>query len=183
MIGHDCRSGGPPAGPGAACGECPAAAAGRRAFLRDVAFAAAGALVLTGGSAARALAASVAPVQPAGASGTQRTYPIPARDAIQVDASNDLILARWQGKVYAFSLRCPHRGARLEWRENEGRVFCPKHKARFAPDGTHDSGRESRDLDRYEIARQGASVTVDLGAVLHADQDADAWRAAVITVA
>jgi hypothetical protein len=36
------------------------------------------------------------------------TYPIPASDGATIDKDNDVILARYQGKVYAFGLACPH---------------------------------------------------------------------------
>jgi len=38
-----------------------------------------------------------------------RTYAIPTADTISVDVANDVILARSQNRVYAFSLKCPHR--------------------------------------------------------------------------
>ena len=166
-----------------ACGDCPAAAAGRRAFIRDVgvmvaALFAAGAVA----SPAAALAGTIAEVRPSVARGVLRTYAIPSGDSIAINVDNDLILARWQNRVYAFSLKCPHRGTRLEWLNDEQRIFCPKHKARFTPNGAHDSGRGSRDLDRYSLSRQGSSVIIDLGSALRADADAAAWRAAVITL-
>lgn len=166
-----------------ACNDCPAATAGRRAFVRDVATMVAG--ILTVGalaSPAAALARAAGEIQPTSAGGLLRAYAIPSTDSIAVDIGNDLILARWQNRVYAFSLKCPHRGTRLEWHGDEQRIFCPKHKARFTPNGAHDTGRRSRDLDRYPISRQGASVAVDLGAVLRADIDAEAWSAAVVVV-
>ena len=102
---------------------------------------------------------------------------------VAVDAANDVIIARWQGCVYAFSLRCPHRGTRLEWHPDETRIFCPRHKARFRADGAHDSGRASRDLDRYDVRRQGEELIVDFDALLRADVDAAAWSLAMVKVA
>jgi hypothetical protein len=61
-------------------------------------------------------------------------------------------------------------------------VFCPKHKARFRPDGAHDSGRASRDLDRYALNRQGSSIVVNLDTLHRADQEPEAWRSAVIVL-
>ncbi len=166
------------------CGDCPVAAASRRVFLRDVGLAVLSALGLTAAAApAAAFAESVLETKAVRRRGLRRTYPLPATDAISVDTDDDVILARWQNRVYAFSLRCPHRGARLEWRGNEGRVFCPKHEARFRPDGSHESGRRSRDLDRYDLSRQAGSVVVDLGALRRADQEPERWRAAVIELA
>jgi nitrite reductase/ring-hydroxylating ferredoxin subunit len=129
-----------------------------------------------------ALIPAATELRPLGTSGNVRSYAIPASDTILVDEANDLILARWDNRLYAFSLKCPHRGARLEWRAGEKRIFCPKHKARFVVSGVHDSGRQSRDLDRYAITRNGGMATVDLAAVLRADQDAVAWRAAVLAL-
>jgi nitrite reductase/ring-hydroxylating ferredoxin subunit len=133
-------------------------------------------------SPAAALARAAGEIQPTSAGGLLRTYAIPSADSIAVDVRNDLILARSRNRVYAFSLKCPHRGTRLEWHGDEQRIFCPKHKARFTPSGAHDTGRQSRDLDRYQISRQGALVAVDLGTVLRADTDAQAWSAAVVVV-
>lgn len=126
----------------AACTDCPAARASRRAFLRDV-----GAVVATlfaagaAASPAAALASAVSETRATGVRGMLRTYALPSTDSISVDVDNEVILARWQNYVHAFSLKCPHRGARLEWHESEERIFCPKHKARFLADGSHDSGR------------------------------------------
>lgn len=166
-------------------GNCFTTCATRRVFLRDIAVAAAGALALTGGTAGRALAESVIEMHPSVANpgATRVLYPIPPADSVQVDFGNEVILARWNNLLYAFSLRCPHRGAKLEWRQGESRVFCPKHEARFMPNGAHYSGRSSRDLDRYEIVRQGDSVAVSLSRVLRSDQDSQAWAAAAISVA
>jgi nitrite reductase/ring-hydroxylating ferredoxin subunit len=163
------------------CSECPVATASRRAFLRDVGLVAAAALAVTALPAA-ALAESVVETSPIRLLGRRRVYPMPRGDSISVDTANDVIIARWQNRVYAFSLKCPHRGTRLEWRANEERLFCPKHKARFRPDGAHDSGRATRDLDRYPIVPEGASLSVDVDLVLRADTDASAWGAAVVTV-
>jgi nitrite reductase/ring-hydroxylating ferredoxin subunit len=164
------------------CGECPVATS-RRAFLRDVGLSVLGALALTAvGSPGIALAESVSTIAPSRRAGALRSYGIPAADSIAIDESNDVILARWQGRVYAFSLKCPHRGARLEWRTGEQRVFCPKHKARFRPDGMHDSGRQSRDLDRYDISRQGTAVVVNLDVLRRVDQDPRGWEQAVLVL-
>ena len=167
----------------AACTDCPAARASRRAFLRDI-----GVVVATlfaagaAASPAAALANAVSETRATGSRGLLRTYPLPSTNSIAIDVDNEVIVARWQNQVHAFSLKCPHRGARLEWHEDEERIFCPKHKARFIADGSHDSGRRSRDLDRYRLSREGGSVLVDLGTVLRADNDLAAWQAAVIEV-
>ncbi|HET7092382.1 MAG TPA: hypothetical protein VFI22_02865, partial [Thermomicrobiales bacterium] len=92
----------------AACNDCPAVAASRRAFIRDVATLVAGALAVgVVASPAAALARAAGEIRPTSAGGVLRTYDIPSTDSISVDVGNDLILARWQNRVYAFSLKCP----------------------------------------------------------------------------
>jgi nitrite reductase/ring-hydroxylating ferredoxin subunit len=99
-----------------------------------------------------------------------------------IDSDNDVILARSRGKVYAFSLRCPHKGTRLDWHEDESRIFCPKHKARFFADGQHASGRTTRNLDRYAIRREGRGVVVDSNSLYREDIDHSQWQSAVIAL-
>lgn len=164
------------------CSHCPIVV-DRRVFLRSAAFTAAAALVGLGAARSAAFASTVHAIRPDATRGAERSYRIPSVDGVAVDGESEVILARWQNRLYAFSLACPHRGATLEWRPNESRVFCPRHKARFRPDGAHDSGRASRDLDRFDIRRSGDSVIVNLDALRRADTDAAAWTAASVQVA
>ena len=154
----------------------------RRAFLQRTGLAIAAALVASGITPAEGFAGAVSELIPEARAGRTRTYGIPATDGVFVDAADSVVLARWQGRVYAFSIECPHRGARLQWRANEGVMYCPKHKARFSPDGAHVSGRRTGPLDRFGLRRVSGSVVIALDQVLTADQDAAAWAAAVLTV-
>ncbi|MCI0395465.1 MAG: Rieske (2Fe-2S) protein [Chloroflexi bacterium] len=60
-------------------------------------------------------------------------------DAIRTDqitaveiAGRPLILTRWQGRVYAFSARCPHAAGDLsQGTLYRGRIDCPGHGYRF----------------------------------------------------
>src|SRR5262245_37096558 len=122
------------------CGGCDPA--DRRRFLQQAAALVAGALVGLGMSADRAAAMPLdfligvrAP------NGKDVSFPIPAADGATIDRDNDLILARYQGKVYAFGLACPHQNTALRWLATEGRFQCPKHKSKYSPDGIFLSGR------------------------------------------
>lgn len=152
----------------------------RRAFLRAAALGVLGALA--GEAALPELAAAIGTTTPTRSRRAELRYVLPARDGVKVDESNEVILVRWQGSAYAFSAKCPHRGGRLEWRPAESRVYCPKHKARFRADGAHDSGRQSRDLDRYDIRRDGSSLVIRLDVLRRADTDPAGWAAAVVTL-
>lgn len=172
----------PPEGPGEqSCAECPLLL-DRRTFLRSAALAAAATLATLGAAPGAAFADGVRVIAPLSISGGQRTYRLPTADSVAVDGANDAIIARWQGRVHAFSSRCPHRGTRLEWHADETRIFCPRHKARFQPDGAHDSGRTTRDLDRYEIRRQGDTLIVNFDVLYRADQNAAGWQGAVLVL-
>lgn len=152
----------------------------RRAFLRATALGVLGALA--GEAAFPELARSLGTARPTRAGRAELRYTLPAGDGVDVDETNEVILVRWQGRGYAFSTKCPHRGGRLEWRAAESRVYCPKHKARFRADGAHDSGRSSRDLDRYDIRREGTSLVVRLDSLHRADTDPAGWAAAVVAL-
>jgi nitrite reductase/ring-hydroxylating ferredoxin subunit len=166
------------------CGGCELAAASRRAFIREMAMAAVGMLAVSALRPAEALAGSAMVVEPLGSGSgrLQRKYALPTSDVIQVDVDNEVIIARWQDRVYAFSTRCPHKGATLRWLDDEQKIFCPKHKARFGRDGAHLSGRGTRALHRYDISREGNSIVVNLETELREDADAAAWKAAVIVL-
>jgi nitrite reductase/ring-hydroxylating ferredoxin subunit len=158
------------------CDGCPLTV-DRRAFLRAAALATLG--VAVAGSAASAFGATVASVRPRRAAGREQLYDVPLADGVSIDERNEVILVRWQNRAYALSSRCTHRGAALDWRPGDGQVFCPKHKARFRPDGVHAGGRRTRDLDRYDVRRRGDTLAVDLSALRRADTEPDAWEAAV----
>jgi len=170
------------------CGGCELAAASRRAFIKEMAMAAVGMLAVSAMRPAEAMADGATAIAPGGgASGSgsgrlQRKYALPTSDSIQVDVNNDVIIARWQDRVYAFSTKCPHKGATLKWLDDEQKIFCPKHKARFGRDGEHLSGRGTRSLHRYDISREGNSMVVNLDTELREDTHAAAWKAAVIVL-
>jgi cytochrome b6-f complex iron-sulfur subunit len=170
------------AGRKAGCGDCPIATS-RRAFLRDIGVATAAALAVVAlERPTAAFAESIGEIAPLRSRLPELSYAIPGSNTVSVDVDNDVILARWENRLYAFSLKCPHKGARLEWRASEERVFCPKHKARFLAEGTHVSGRGSRDLDRYGVRRDGSGVVVNLGRVYRRDTDPTEWSSAVVTL-
>ena len=170
-----------PSGAPSGCGACPHAT-DRRVFLRHLALAVAGTLAATGASPSAAFASGARYIAPLAGGGNQRRYDLPRADGVAIDSGNEVILARWQGHVYAFSLRCPHRGTKLVWHDDESRVFCPKHKARFRPDGGLDSGRNTRSLDRYGLHLEGGAVVVELDTLYRIDQDPGGWNAAMIAV-
>ena len=163
------------------CQACPHAT-DRRAFLRHMALAVAGTLAATGLTPSAAFASGARYIAPLAGRANQRRYDLPRADGVSIDSSNEVILARWQGHLYAFSLRCPHRGTTLVWHADESRVFCPKHKARFRPDGAHDSGRSTRSLDRYALHLENGAVVVELDTLYRVDQDPGGWNGAVIAV-
>ena len=161
------------------CGECPIATS-RRRFLRDTGMAVTAALVASGLRPGVALARAVGEIRPVKSKGPLRSYIIGASDAVMIDADNDVIVTRSRGKIYAFSLKCPHKGKRLVWHADESRIFCPKHKARFFADGQHASGRRTRNLDRYALRQEGREIVVNTGALYREDEDLHAWQSAVI---
>lgn len=109
-------------------------------------------------------------------------YPLPAGDGATVDKNNELIVARVQGKAYAFALSCPHQRTMLRWLPEEGRFQCPKHKSKYRPDGTFISGRATRGMDRHPIRLEGNTLIVDPDVTYREDHDAAAWQSAFVAV-
>jgi nitrite reductase/ring-hydroxylating ferredoxin subunit len=171
----------PDANAGRGCDACPLVT-DRRSFLRDMAIAVAGTLAIAGLAPGSAFGGSVRRIAPLAGTREMRRYELPRADGVSIDDESEVILARWQDRVYAFSLLCPHRGTRLTWHADESRVFCPKHEARFRPDGAHDSGRRTRALDRYDLRLDGNAIVVNLDVLHRVDEDPAGWNAAVLSV-
>src|SRR5690242_15445641 len=125
------------------CAGCEVMA--RRDFLRAGALAAA-ALVALGVAPGTALAAPIEFISSTRGGREEKTYPIPAQDGVQIDKGAEAMLTRWQGKVYAFALACPHQNTALRWYDKDTQFECPKHHSRFDPQGNYikDSGRATR---------------------------------------
>ncbi|HEX3703056.1 MAG TPA: Rieske (2Fe-2S) protein [Vicinamibacterales bacterium] len=165
--------------------SCPADACGddrpsRRGFLEATGcFGAAIALLGLSSTDARALPVALLDGLQAG---SERRYPIPATDSVNVDRGAQLILARVKDHVYVFSLSCPHQNNAVKWMPNDHRFQCTKHDSRYQPDGVHTAGRATRNLDRYLIRRDGDAVVVDLHRWVQSDKDPAGWAAATLVV-
>ncbi len=156
--------------------------ASRRRFLRDAFLSVASALVAVGASRTSAFSMPLEFIEGKRRGGQTVSYPIPTADGAQIDKRNDVILVRSQGAVYAFDLSCPHQNTALRWSDGDHEFECPKHHSRFQPNGDYiaDSGRATRNMDRFAVARTGDDVTVDLDKLYQDDSDGTEWAAAVI---
>ncbi|MBI3791783.1 MAG: Rieske 2Fe-2S domain-containing protein [Gemmatimonadetes bacterium] len=162
------------------CTTCPVDA-GRREFVRSATLAVAAALAGLGASPRMAEALEVREVHGTRALGAIK-YPIPAADSVQIDKGNEVILIRWEGKILACSLSCPHQNTSLRWSEPDKRFICPKHKSNYTPIGLFIEGRATRGMDRLAITRAGNEVTVDPEKLYKEDEDAAEWKAAILTI-
>jgi len=168
---------------GDSCSACPLGEAmARRAFIRDAALAAASVLATLGIVSSEARAMPVRVASALSAHEDERTYPIPTADGATIDKEESVIVVRWQGSVYVFSLACPHQNTALKWEQQESRFQCPKHHSKYRPDGSFIEGRATRGMDRFAIRRDGDKLVVDLDKLYQQDTDLEAWKAAVIQV-
>jgi Rieske Fe-S protein len=115
-------------------------------------------------------------------SGTDKAYPVPAADGVSVDRAAQVILVRANGHVYAFALSCPHQNAAVKWVPQHNQFECTKHDSHYTADGTHVSGRATRNMDRMPIRKDGDMVHVDTAHVFQSDKDGAGWNAAVVTI-
>lgn len=162
------------------CTTCPIDSA-RREFFRTATIVVAAALAGIGASARSAQALPVTATR-GRRTGVAVKYPIPSADSVQIDKANELILIRWEGKVLACDLSCPHQNTTLRWSEADKRFICPKHKSNYTPLGGFIEGRATRGMDRHAIVRVGGEVSVDTEQLFKEDENAAEWKAAVITL-
>ena len=142
----------------------------RRDFLKQAAALLSGALVV---------AVAGRPRRPVlAASGAELTFPIPAADGATVDRDNGVILVRYQGKVFAFNLSCPHENAAVRWKAAVGRFECSRHDSKYEPNGTYTSGRATRNMDRFAVRRNGDTIVVDVATLIQSDTNKAQWDAA-----
>jgi Rieske Fe-S protein len=154
----------------------------RRDFLSNASCAIIAALVVSGVSAADALTFSMTEIAADTAKGTECTYPLPSTDGVSIDRDNDVILVRSENRVYAFSLACPHENTALNWRPPDNRFQCPRHQARYRPDGTWMSGRSTRNMDRFALRLEGQKVIVDTSKLCRSDPPSAEWDTAILVL-
>ena len=153
------------------CSGC----SGRREFLRTA---------LTGAASIAALStlgpvntiAALAPRAPGGAV----RYVVPATDGVSIDSTNEVILCRSNGDIFAFALSCPHQNTALKTMSKNAGFQCPRHKSKYLPNGTFVSGRATRNMDRLQIARDAAQIVVDPDIAFESDVDPAKWAAAFV---
>lgn len=164
------------------CSDCPVAnAIERRDFLRD---AAARALAAIGALALLPVDVAALPIRFVEGVGARsaKAYAIPANDGVEIDKRESVIIARYSGRAYAFSLACPHQNTALRWDERHNRFQCPKHHSRYQPDGVFIEGRATRSMDRFAVSREGNMLQVNLDALYRQDQHPDRWTAAFVSL-
>jgi Rieske Fe-S protein len=163
----------------------------RRAFLRAGAMALASIGVLGGMSRRAGAMVPVEGMMPgemsplaarAGDRSEEKRYAVPGTDGVAIDKDNSVIIARAGGKVYAFSLACPHQNTALRWNADDKEFTCPKHKSHYKPDGEFIEGRATRDMDRLAIKRDGANLVVDVDVLYQEDLNKAQWAAAFVPV-
>jgi nitrite reductase/ring-hydroxylating ferredoxin subunit len=154
----------------------------RRTFLRDAALAAAGIFATLGIVSSEARALPIRLTSPLSAHADERTYPLPIADGATIDKEESIILVRWQGAVYVFSLACPHQNTALKWAQQDAQFQCPKHHSKYRPDGSFIEGRATRGMDRIAVRRDGDNVVVDLDKLYQQDKDSAEWKSAFIQV-
>ena len=170
------------------CGGCPLhdrspAATDRRQFFRaaGLALASLGILSLDASVAAAMPVRALSALGSARGPRNDKRYPVPTEDSVSIDKDNAVIIARTGGKIYAFSLGCPHQNTALRWDADDHEFMCPKHKSHYREDGTFISGRATRDMDRLPIRRDGTELVVDVDTVYQQDDNAKEWATAFVS--
>ena len=161
------------------------AAMQRREFLRAAGLAMASLGLLGVGARDAAAMPSAAIGEVTGREGptaATKQYAVPAADGVAIDRDNSVMIARAEGKVYAFALACPHQNTALKWAPQDAQFQCPKHHSKYRPDGSFIEGRATRGMDRFAVRRDADKVVVDLDKLYQQDKDSAEWKSAFIQV-
>jgi Rieske Fe-S protein len=153
----------------------------RRGFLRNCSIIAAAALA-AGATGARAEQLAMRWTRPLAAGAREVTYPLPVADGVEVDRDHSVLLTRYQGRIYAFSMICPHQRAAVKWLADKQMFQCTKHKSKYSGAGSYISGRATRSLDRHPVKIVNGLVVVDETVLLKEDENQAVWKAAVAQV-
>lgn len=167
--------------PGDTASSCDACAVGsRRAFVRHAAATLAALALSLTGTELLAEGFTVGTTRALRRFRNEVTFPIPAADGALIDRDNEVIVVRYQGKVYVFNLSCPHQRTALRWEPDDSQFQCPKHHSRYTPDGVFISGRATRSMDRFGVRKDGGNIVADLDKFYRQDEHAAEWAAAFI---
>ncbi len=154
----------------------------RRDFLSKSSCAVFAALVASGISAAKAMSLPIDMTSAEAAQGSEHSYPLPSVDGVSIDEDNQVILVRSENHIYAFALACPHQNTALLWRPQDHRFQCPRHQAKYQPDGTFISGHATRNMDRFALRLEGQKIVVDFSKLYRSDQQKAEWNSAVLAL-
>jgi len=154
---------------------------GRREFLARTSYAVVSALAACGISAAAAQRVQIAWVQ-AESQKSELSYAVPLKDEVSIDKETNIILIRWTERVFAFSMACPHQSVPLQWRQKDLRFQCPKHNAKYRPDGTFMGGHKTRNMDRFALRLEGERIIVDQSKRYQSDRQKPQWDAASVAL-
>ncbi len=135
-----------------------------------------------GTTPARAAAMSLGAIRPLQRAGDEHTYPLPAEDGATIDHDSEIIVVRFQQKVYGFNLSCPHQHTALKWQAEDHQFQCPRHHSRYTPDGVFVSGRATRGMDRFGIRRDGDNIVIDVAKYYQQDKNKAEWEAAFLAL-
>lgn len=162
------------------CAGC--AINGRRDFVQNALRSVAAIVGLGAVSGTSAFAQYIAALPNTSGRPDEKKYPLPTADGVQIDADNDLIVARVGSNAFAFSIACPHQSTAVKWLESDHIFQCPKHKSKFTPTGELISGKAERNLDRLPVKLDGTTLIVDTSREIRSDKDLEGWNGAVARI-
>ena len=110
-----------------------------------------------------------------------KSYPYRRRRDADRQGQSTIVTLAERGGV--FSLACPHQNTAIRWYEEGAPVQSPAH-SRFEVDGIYlkDSGRATRNMDRFAVRKDWNNVVVNLDKLYQEDEDEAAWKAAFVAL-
>jgi cytochrome b6-f complex iron-sulfur subunit len=74
--------------------------------------------------------------------------------------SKVIVVKDSNNQILAVNSVCTHRGCTVEWQKDSNTLFCPCHKAKFAPNGQVLAKPAKTPLASYEVKEENGAVLV-----------------------
>jgi cytochrome b6-f complex iron-sulfur subunit len=103
--------------------------------------------------------------------GPKSDYVADGITATWMPAPTKVAVIRHDGKIYACTTICPHKGVTINEADDKTSFICPKHHSRFDIEGDVTHGPARRPLDRFAISVDAAGhIIVDKSQSFGPDQ-------------
>lgn len=94
--------------------------------------------------------------------GKAKDLPVGGSSLVNAGGAPVLVIRTSESEILAFSAICTHLGCLVNWRKEQGDIYCPCHGGRFALDGKVIGGPPPTPLPKYSASVVDGEIRVKL---------------------